>query len=51
MVFEKAVIQFFNDDITDINGVESTLYQNVAKEIFEDDVKTGSIFFCTDTDE
>ena len=46
IVFIKQVVQFFTDNLTDLNGISSTLYQNVAREIFPD---TDYIFFCTDT--
>ena len=46
IVFDKVVVQFFNDDLSDYNGMKSTLYENIAEDIF--DVGAG-IFFCTDT--
>lgn len=45
MVFKKEVVQFYNDDLGDINGNKSTLYQDIAKDIFED---TEGVCFCTD---
>ena len=45
VVFSNKVVQFFNDELSDVNGFCSTLYQNIAKDIFED---TQGIFFCTD---
>lgn len=45
IVFKPEVVQFFNDDLSDIHGIESTLYENIAADIFKD--RTG-IFFCTD---
>lgn len=47
-VFEKKVVQFPMDDMQDINGNCSTLYQELAKELFGLD---GNLFFCTDTDD
>ena len=44
-VFRNKVVQFFNDDMSDINGNCSTLYQEIAKDVFSE--KTG-VFFCTD---
>lgn len=44
IVFKKKVVQFYNDNFTDINGNCSTLYQEIAKDIF--DVHDG-ICFCT----
>lgn len=45
LVFEKEVVQYFNDDAGDINGLCSTLYQEIAKELFKD---IPGVFFCTD---
>lgn len=49
VVFKKEVVQFFNDDMSDIHGVCSTLYQDLAKEIFADTVP--GVYFCTDIDD
>lgn len=43
-VFQAKVVQFFNDDLSDINGNCSTLYQDIAKDVFGE--KAG-VFFCT----
>ena len=45
IAFEPEVIQFFNDQYDDINGLKSTLYADMAREVFGDQ---GLIFFCTD---
>lgn len=51
VVFEKDVVQYWNDNLGDINGMSSTLYQNLAKEIFDPDGEgTGGVYFCTDVD-
>ncbi len=47
-IFEKRVVQYFNDDMGDINGNRSTLYQEIAKDVFGTD---KGVFFCTDTDD
>ena len=47
VVFKKEVVQFFDDDLTDINGNRSTLYQDIAKEIFREE---AGVNFCTDTE-
>lgn len=44
-VFKNKVVQFFNDNLGDIYGNTSTLYQDIADEVFE---KHEGIFFCTD---
>lgn len=45
IVFRKEVVQYYNDDIGDINGLCSTLYQDIAKKIFENH---DGVHFCTD---
>lgn len=44
--FEKVVVQYFNDDIGDPHGMKSTLYQEVAKDVFSD-AKLDGVYFCT----
>ena len=36
VVFKNCVVQFFADNINDCHGVISTLYQDIAAEIFEE---------------
>ena len=48
VVFKNRVVQFFNDDLGDIYGNCSTLYQEIAKDVFGE--KEG-VFFCTDVEE
>ena len=45
VVFKKEVIQFFNDDLTDLHGLCSTLNEDIAKEVFGD---INGVCFCTD---
>lgn len=45
VVFKNKVVQYFNDDLSDVNGMCSTLYQNIAKDIFGEE---EGIYFCTD---
>lgn len=45
-VFRKEVVQYYNDDLTDPHGNESTLFENIARDVFGD---TG-VFFCTDSE-
>ena len=44
VVFKNEVIQYFIDDISDINGLCSTLAENIARDIFVGDLPN----FCTD---
>ena len=46
-VFKKEVVQYPNDNIFDEHGICSTLYQDLAKEIFGN---VHGVFFCTDTE-
>lgn len=34
VVFRNAVVQYFNDGLYDINGMRSTLYEELARDIF-----------------
>jgi hypothetical protein len=45
IVFRKEVVQYYNDNLGDANGICSTLYQDIASRIFEE--KEG-VYFCTD---
>ena len=44
VVFKPEVVQYFNDDLSDYHGYRSTLYEDIARNVFEGDV----IRFCTD---
>lgn len=46
IVFQNKVVQFFNDDISDVNGNMSTLYEEIARDVFDD----AGVFFCTDVE-
>lgn len=46
VIFKKEVVQYFNDDLGDVNGMCTTLYQDIAKRVFEEH---EGVFFCTDT--
>lgn len=52
VVFKNCVVQFFNDNLNDPHGVISTLYQDIAKEIFADMPfpQDGGICYCTDVE-
>ena len=45
VIFNKEVVQYFTDNLGDYYGITSTLYQNIAKDIF---VNTEGVYFCTD---
>ena len=45
VVFANEVVQYWNDDLSDVNGNCSTLYQEIAKDVFGD---IPGVFFCTE---
>lgn len=48
VVFDRDVVQYYNDDISDLHGVKSTLYENIAKDIFDEDLL---VYYCTNVEE
>ena len=48
VVFKNKVVQFFADNLQDVNGNISTLYETIAKDVFGE---TDGLCFCTDTEE
>lgn len=48
VVFKNEVVQYYNDDLGDIYGQCSTLYQEIAKHIF---VPVEGVFYCTNVPE
>lgn len=44
ILFDRSVVQYWNDNLADYNGVCSTLYQNIARNIF---VENEGVYFCT----
>lgn len=44
VVFENKVVQFWNDNLGDLNGLKSTLYQTIAEEVLGGD---GELYYCT----
>ena len=47
VVFKNYVVQFFNDNLNDCHGLISTLYQDIAAEIFED-ANLHGVYYNTD---
>ena len=45
VAFQAKVAQFYNDNLGDINGNKSMLYQDIAEDVFKEH---DGIFFCTD---
>ena len=46
-MFRKEVVQFYNDQMDDLNGNKSTLYQDIARDVFGGNLL--DTYFCTDT--
>jgi hypothetical protein len=46
IVFNEPAAQYFSDNLSDIRGVTTELYQDIAKEIF--DTGKEAVCFCTD---
>ena len=46
VVFDDVVAQYFNDNVFDIHGNTSTLYQEIAKDVFREDL---CVSYCTDS--
>lgn len=44
IIFKKEIVQYYTDDLGDYNGICSTLYQYLAKDIFKE---VSNIFYCT----
>ena len=45
VAFQAKVAQFYDDNLGDINGNKSMLYQDIAEDVFKEH---DGIFFCTD---
>lgn len=45
VVFKNKVVQFFNDNLNDIYGNKTTLYQEIASDVL---VGKDGVFYCTD---
>ena len=46
VIFRNEVVQFYNDNLSDINGNKSTLYEDIAREILEIPAE-HEVSFCT----
>lgn len=49
VVFKNRVVQFWNDNLGDVNGNVTTLYQDIAPELFVNSEVADGVCFCTDT--
>lgn len=48
VIFNKIIAQYYDDNLGDYHGVRSTLYQEIAKDIFEE---IPGVFYCTEVDQ
>lgn len=48
VVFKKKVVQYHNDALSDLHGVRSDLYENMARDIFG---TMDNIYYCTDIED
>ena len=48
VVFKKRVVQFFNDNLGDYYGNCSTLYEEIARDLFGEQ---EGVYFCTDVED
>lgn len=48
VVFRNEVVQYFNDNLGDIYGQCSTLYENIARDVLE---TPDGVYYCTDKPE
>ena len=50
VVFKNCVVQFFNDNLNDCHGLISTLYQDIAAEVFAD-AELHNVYYNTDIEQ
>ena len=48
VVFHKEVVQFYTDNLMDYNGFKSTLYEDIARDVFG---SMPGVSFCTNSEE
>ena len=48
VVFAKEVVQYWIDDLGDLQGIRSTLYEDIARDVFDG---IDGVFFCTEAGE
>ena len=48
VLFKKEVAQYWTDNLSDAHGVCSTLYEDIARDIFK---PVEGVYFCTDVDD
>lgn len=48
VVCRNYVVQYFNDNLADAHGICSTLFENIARDIF---VPMPGVYYCTDIEQ
>lgn len=46
VIFNKDIIQYFDDNLRSYTGYKTTIYEDIARNIFEAPIE---VFFCTET--
>lgn len=47
VIFEKRVVQYFDDDLGSYYGLKSTLYESIAKDVLS---PVAGVYYCTSND-
>lgn len=47
-VFRNEVCQYYCDNMFDLHGFKSTVYEDIARDIFNPDIISMDLHFCTD---
>ena len=45
--FKPEIVQFYNDNLGDLNGNVTTLYETIARNVFNENPNLKGIFYCT----
>ena len=45
--FKPEIVQFYNDNLGDLNGNVTTLYETIARNVFNENSNLKGIFYCT----
>ena len=45
--FKPEIVQFYNDNLGDLNGNVTTIYEAIARHIFNENPNLKGIFYCT----
>ena len=46
--FKPEIVQFYNDNLGDLNGNVTTIYEAIARHIFNENPNLKGVFYCTD---